>query len=84
MPTLTVSKHGDNDPFVLGIDRASFNQGQNAKFNFSVYDDLQPTLTAKGPGAVATDNWSIMSSGLQGCQQSDGGTKQDNSHGGGH
>ena len=35
-----------------GLDRASFNQGQNAKFDFSILDDQQPTLTARGPGAV--------------------------------
>ena len=35
-----------------GLDRASYNQGQNAKFNFSVSKEQQPTLTARGPGAV--------------------------------
>jgi DNA (cytosine-5)-methyltransferase 1 len=35
-----------------GLDRASFNQGQNAKFDFSILDEQQPTLTARGPGAV--------------------------------
>ena len=33
-----------------GIDRASFNQGQNAKYNFSVENDLAQTIVAKGPG----------------------------------
>lgn len=36
-----------------GLDRASFNQGQNAKFDFTVTEENQPTLTARGPGAVA-------------------------------
>ena len=35
-----------------GLDRASFNQGKNAKFGFTVLKELQPTLTARGPGAV--------------------------------
>ena len=35
-----------------GLDRASFNQGQNAKFDFTVSAEQQPTLTARGPGAV--------------------------------
>lgn len=34
----------------LGFDRATFNQGKNAKFNFTILDNEQPTLTAKGPG----------------------------------
>lgn len=38
----------------LGLDRASYNQGKNAQFDFSVLEEEQPTLTAKGPGAVAS------------------------------
>ena len=36
-----------------GIDRAAFNQGQNAQFGFSVEEELSPTLVAKGPCAVS-------------------------------
>ena len=36
-----------------GIDRAAFNQGQNAKFGFAVEEEMEPTIVAKGPGAVA-------------------------------
>ena len=36
-----------------GLDRASFNQGQNAKFDFTVTEEQQPTLVARRPGAVA-------------------------------
>ena len=40
-------------PNVLGLDRASFNQGKNAQFDFSITEDgTEPTLTARGPGAV--------------------------------
>ena len=35
-----------------GLDRASFNQGQNAKYNFSVENDLAQTIVAKGPGGT--------------------------------
>jgi hypothetical protein len=35
-----------------GLDRASFNQGANAQYGFSVLTEQQPTLVAKGPGAV--------------------------------
>ena len=38
---------------VLGLDRASYNQGKNAQFDFSITEDgTEPTLTARGPGAV--------------------------------
>ena len=33
-----------------GLDRASFNQGQNARYDFSVEQELAQTLVAKGPG----------------------------------
>ena len=33
-----------------GLDRASFNQGQNAQFDFSVEEELAPTLVNRGPG----------------------------------
>ena len=32
-----------------GIDRAAFNQGQNAKFGFAVETEAEPTIVAKGP-----------------------------------
>lgn len=34
----------------IGIDRASFNQGKNAQFDFSVEEELAQTIVAKGPG----------------------------------
>ena len=36
-----------------GIDRAAFNQGQNARYGFAVEKEVEPTMVAKGPGAVA-------------------------------
>ncbi len=44
----------DRPAVAYGLDRASFNQGKNALYNFSVLPDQQPTLTAKGPGAVCS------------------------------
>ncbi len=41
-----------------GIDRAAFNQGQNAKFGFAVETEVEPTIVAKGPGAVAEPTYS--------------------------
>jgi DNA (cytosine-5)-methyltransferase 1 len=44
---------GGNVPMVLALDRASFNQGQNAQFDFEVSDKgVNSPLVAKGPGAV--------------------------------
>ena len=40
----------------VGIGRDVFNQGKNAKYGMSLAEDVQPTLTAKGPGAVCFEN----------------------------
>ena len=49
----------DRPAVAYGLDRASFNQGQNAKFDFSVQEESQPTLTARGPGAVCCTNYIV-------------------------
>ena len=36
-----------------GIGRDAFNQGANAKYSPSIEEEVQPTIVAKGPGAVA-------------------------------
>lgn len=51
-PTLMARDYKDPNAVCYGIGRDTFNQGQNAKFSPSVSEDLQPTLIAKGPGAV--------------------------------
>lgn len=48
----------DKHAVAYGIDRAAFNQGQNAKYGFAVETEKQPTMVAKGPGAVATPTYS--------------------------
>ena len=63
-PTLTANNAGgsqrmpDKENFnaVLsyGLDRAAFNQGQNAQYNFAVDEEKIGTQVAKGPGAVAS------------------------------
>lgn len=47
---------GDNTAKVVsyGIDRASYNQGKNAQFDFSIEDELAPTCVSRGPGGVCT------------------------------
>ena len=36
-----------------GLDRAAYNQGQNAKFNPCIESEVEPPMVARGPGAVA-------------------------------
>ena len=33
-----------------GLDRASFNQGQNAQYDFSIEEEKAQTLVSRGPG----------------------------------
>ena len=42
----------DHHAVAYGIDRAAFNQGRNARFDFAIEEELEPTMVAKGPGAV--------------------------------
>ena len=55
-PTLLSRDYKDpsvvTDPS-FGIGRDAYNQGVNAKFMPTIEEELQPTLVAKGPGAVA-------------------------------
>jgi len=53
-PTLLSRDYKDPNVVAYGLDRASFNQGANAQYSFSILPDQQPTLTAKGPGAVCS------------------------------
>ncbi len=36
-----------------GIDRATYNMGRNAQFGLAIEEEVEPTMVAKGPGAVA-------------------------------
>lgn len=47
----------------IGLDRASFNQGKNAKFGFSVEEECAPTVVSKGPGAVSFEPGIAMREG---------------------
>ena len=51
MNTLT---SGDRHAVVYAFDRAAFNQGQNAKYDFEITDSgINSTLVARGPSGVA-------------------------------
>ena len=51
----TLKARDYKDPQVVyGLDRASFNQGQNAQYDFAIDQEKIGTQVAKGPGAVCT------------------------------
>lgn len=50
-PTLSCTKEAD---VCYGLDRASFNQGKNAKYGFAVEEETAQPLVARGPGGVCT------------------------------
>ena len=53
-PTLKARDYKDAMAVCYAIDRASFNQGENAQYDFQISDDgIAQTLIAKGPGAVS-------------------------------
>ena len=52
-PTLLARDYKDPNTVCYGIGRDAFNQGKNAQFAPSIREESQPTLLAKGPGAVA-------------------------------
>ena len=51
-PTVLARDYKSPAAVCYGIGRDTFNQGQNAKFNPTFAEELQPTLVAKGPGAI--------------------------------
>lgn len=51
----TVDRHAVMSP-IYSLDRAAFNQGENAQYNISVDEDTAQTLTAKGPSAVCCNS----------------------------
>ena len=53
--TLVATDYKDPQLVCYGLDRASFNQGQNAQYNFSVEEELAQTIVSKGPGGGNAD-----------------------------
>lgn len=53
--TLFATDYKDPPTVAYGLDRASYNQGANAKFGFSVDEEKIGCQTSMGPGAVAVD-----------------------------
>ena len=50
--TVLARDYKDPTAVCYGIGRDTFNQGKNAKFAPTFEEELQPTLVAKGPGAI--------------------------------
>lgn len=48
----TVDRHAVMSP-IYSLDRAAFNQGKNAKYDFSVQENTSQTIVARGSGAIA-------------------------------
>lgn len=46
--------HDQQAVVCYGLDRASFNQGKNAKYDFSVEENKAQTIVSRGPGGVMT------------------------------
>ena len=51
-PTLVARDFKDPTAVCYGIGRDTFNQSKNARFSTNFDEELQPTLVAKGPGAI--------------------------------
>ena len=47
----------DHIPCTYGLDRASYNQGKNAKYNISIEAEKIGSMVAKGPGAVCARDY---------------------------
>lgn len=52
VPAVLARDYKDPTAVCYGVGRDTFNQGQNAKFAPTFEEELQPTLVAKGPGAI--------------------------------
>ena len=64
----------DRPAVAYGIDRAAFNQGKNAKYDFAIDEEQCATLVAKGPGAVChpEDVFNVMATGQANAEITDG------------
>ena len=52
-PTVLARDYKDPTAVCYGIGRDTFNHGKNSTFAPTMAEELQPTLVAKGPGAIA-------------------------------
>lgn len=59
VPMVVDSTSTSTQNVIYAIDRASFNQGKNAKYDFSIQKDVAQTLVARGPGGVMVSEQSI-------------------------
>ena len=66
------STSGERNTVAYGLDRASYNQGRNAKFDFTVERELEPPLLAQGPGAVSVGSFYPQMKAESQCYREDG------------
>lgn len=66
------STSGERNTVAYGLDMASYNQGQNAKFDFTVERELEPPLLAQGPGAVSVGSFYPQMKAESKCYREDG------------
>ena len=65
----------------MALDRASYNQGQNAQFDIGISEDgISQTVIAKGPGAVAYATVAIEGNGSRPSHKGDGYAETDKSY----
>lgn len=50
---LRQQRNENPDSHCYGLDRYSWNQGQNAKYDFQIFEDIEPGIVARGGAAVA-------------------------------
>lgn len=61
----------DRHAVAYGIDRATFNMGQNAQFAPCIDEEVEPPMLAKGPGAVAHPVYSTSKSSFHTLAEED-------------
>ena len=61
----------DRHAVAYGIDRATYNMGQNAQFAPCIDEEVEPPMLAKGPGAVAHPVYSTSKSSFHTLAEED-------------
>ena len=59
-------KDNFNAVITYGIDRASFNQGKNAQYDFAVDSELAQPIIARGPGGYCNTVGALCASDAKG------------------
>ena len=60
----TLAARDYKQPQCIALDRAAFNQGENALYDFTITEDISPTIVARGPNAVCTKKEGIWKTNI--------------------